>query len=542
VTVINRNRLPVLTARSASNVKAGLPVAFDINGTDPDFESITYQAVDLPAGATLNSSSGEFNWGTVLADSGTYVISVIGRDPQGGADTVSTVLTVEQALVYQLSLDSIAVNLGSTFTLPVRLSNLNPITGYELLIAYDPTLMGLVSVSRDGTRSVGFEEFTFTNHYSGVQGHLYIRGKTDLPIGEVTPPLGSGSGIIVNLRFQVGSDLNYAGLSVPTRFELQNLILNTLLDPNGVPLNRSEINFSNGLVSINSIGDIVTGDINQNGLPYEIGDAIYFTNFIIDPVTYPFNLVQYANSDINKDGIVASISDLVRLISIIVQGSSAPSIAAAGSESQAELTIETSDEHTMSQRVRYVSSEPTGALLLTFPHAAGIAPQSISTTLSNMTLAAHSSGDTLRVLIYSLSGNSIPSGEITLLSIPSELNTEELIVAGSTDRGEELRVQFSTGSVSLPSSFALDQNYPNPFNPETNIRFSLAASGPVELVIHNIAGQEVRILANRDFDAGQHDVRWDGTDATGQTVASGLYFYRLTTRGETATRKMLLMK
>ncbi|MCK9557674.1 MAG: C25 family cysteine peptidase [Candidatus Cloacimonadaceae bacterium] len=85
-------------------------------------------------------------------------------------------------------------------------------------------------------------------------------------------------------------------------------------------------------------------------------------------------------------------------------------------------------------------------------------------------------------------------------------------------------------------------NYPNPFNPTTTIAFSLAEAGPAKLFIYNIKGQLVRQLANSDFNAGKHFLVWDGRDNGGHPVSSGLYFYRLSARNYSKTRKMILMK
>lgn len=93
-----------------------------------------------------------------------------------------------------------------------------------------------------------------------------------------------------------------------------------------------------------------------------------------------------------------------------------------------------------------------------------------------------------------------------------------------------------------PASFTLDANYPNPFNPETVIAYSLEAAGDIRLDIYNIAGQHIRTLANGMQAAGSHSVVWDGTDARGNHVTSGVYIYRLTAGGFTQARKLMLMK
>ncbi len=96
---------------------------------------------------------------------------------------------------------------------------------------------------------------------------------------------------------------------------------------------------------------------------------------------------------------------------------------------------------------------------------------------------------------------------------------------------------------SIPKAFALGQNYPNPFNPSTSISYQLAERSEVTLKIHNVRGQLVRELVSGVRDAGTHTVQWNGIDASGQTVSSGIYLYVLETdKDYRSTRKMVVLK
>jgi hypothetical protein len=94
----------------------------------------------------------------------------------------------------------------------------------------------------------------------------------------------------------------------------------------------------------------------------------------------------------------------------------------------------------------------------------------------------------------------------------------------------------------VPTSWSLSQNYPNPFNPSTNIRFNLPTSGHVTLEIFNILGQKVKTLVDENLSAGYQQIIWDGTDQSGNKVASGIYFYRLLTKDFSQTKKMVFFK
>ncbi len=94
----------------------------------------------------------------------------------------------------------------------------------------------------------------------------------------------------------------------------------------------------------------------------------------------------------------------------------------------------------------------------------------------------------------------------------------------------------------VPQTYALGQNYPNPFNPTTTISFSVPRTGIVNLTVYNSIGQEVKVLAKDNFVPGTYQVTWDGRNNEGTEVASGVYFYRLSTKNYTSTMKMVFLK
>lgn len=98
----------------------------------------------------------------------------------------------------------------------------------------------------------------------------------------------------------------------------------------------------------------------------------------------------------------------------------------------------------------------------------------------------------------------------------------------------------------LVRSFSLSQNYPNPFNPSTVIQFSLPVRGQVRLEVFDVSGRRVSTLVDESLEPGHHQ----RTFLPSPTLASGVYFYRITVqsdggeRGEvfSTTKKMLVMK
>ena len=94
----------------------------------------------------------------------------------------------------------------------------------------------------------------------------------------------------------------------------------------------------------------------------------------------------------------------------------------------------------------------------------------------------------------------------------------------------------------LPADFSLWQNHPNPFNPTTTIRYSLSRPHLVQIEVYNVLGQLVSTLENSEQGVGVYETTWDGTNANGQDVASGVYFYRLKAGEFVQTRKMVLSR
>jgi photosystem II stability/assembly factor-like uncharacterized protein len=105
-----------------------------------------------------------------------------------------------------------------------------------------------------------------------------------------------------------------------------------------------------------------------------------------------------------------------------------------------------------------------------------------------------------------------------------------------TNNGGGVVVDVGKESGVAPKEFLLGQNYPNPFNPTTNFRFTIAGLRFVSLKIYDILGREVAILVNEEKPAGSYSVQWDATN-----FPSGVYFYRVTAKGFSETKKLLLI-
>ena len=148
-----------------------------------------------------------------------------------------------------------------------------------------------------------------------------------------------------------------------------------------------------------------------------------------------------------------------------------------------------------------------------------------------------------------LEGNNAPS-KLTqfhqrtvqnLLNIVREINDDSLEYKHRIDMLEDLLI------IGTPRRTILLANYPNPFNPETWIPYQLAHDSHVNIKIYNAAGILIRKFDIGYQKAGDYTsqnlaVHWDGRSDTGEHVASGVYFYTLSSKDYTATRRMVILK
>jgi hypothetical protein len=98
--------------------------------------------------------------------------------------------------------------------------------------------------------------------------------------------------------------------------------------------------------------------------------------------------------------------------------------------------------------------------------------------------------------------------------------------------------------VNKPDKYDLAQNYPNPFNITTQIKYALAndQEQQTKLIIFDLLGKQTKTLVNKKQPAGFYQVNWDGSDESGASVASGVYFYKLSSGSFVSSKKLTVLK
>ena len=121
-------------------------------------------------------------------------------------------------------------------------------------------------------------------------------------------------------------------------------------------------------------------------------------------------------------------------------------------------------------------------------------------------------------------------------------NLDAAILAGDKEREQLEATAGLEMSEGQPRNFELERNYPNPFNSGTVIPFSLSSETEVHLQVFDVLGRPVVNLVVGWLQIGLYRVSWEGRDAGGQPVPSGIYLYRLSSGNRAESRKMTLVR
>jgi len=524
-------------------------------GDDPEYLGDFEVCVKVSDGANLCDPCSPAN-----ADTACYSIHVVGF-----AVTIEKVHDQIQGRNAE-----VGIYLDSTFMPDVFISDL--IGGFDFLIAYDASALTALSAEPGALiDNDDFEYFTyrfgpFGNCGSGCpSGMMRVVGLRETNNGVVNPYHITGPGELVKLNFYVSNDRSLECQYAPIRFFWLDCGDNTLSDETGNWLHQGikvfdfeggeitdpveygytgpeaacfdtvytsdstfknapigSIYFRNGGVDIVCAADIDDrGDINLNGVENEIADAVVFTNYFImgfDAFTISID-GQTAATEVNGDGYVLTVADLVYLIRVIVGDANPIPTLKATPNAFADFTLQGSD-------LNVETNVDLGAVAFTFEG-------DVNLTLSgstNMDLIQASDGQYTYALVYSMeAGASINSGQ--LLTVEGD----GTLISAETSEYQGTRV-LKTGANVIPDNYELAQNYPNPFNPTTNIELSLPVASDWNISVFNVSGQKVADFGGFS-EAGTVNVQWDASG-----LGSGMYFYKATAGSFSATKKMVLLK
>jgi hypothetical protein len=546
INVINVNQNPELILPESSEVAVGNELVFQVRGKDLDSDEVIVQASNPPPLSSFDEGSGIFRWIPQLADTGLWSITFHGVDPWGGECLKKTHISVIPPATYSLSLGVKESLLGSVVDVPINLANSAPVAGMELLVQFDPILFTFRGASRQGCRTENWEYFTYKEKIRGGYQVVKIVGIADFPNQVPMPALPPGSGAIVYLSFRVSADPYLNGLLLPIEFLSFDFTDNTFCTPRGKFISRGDIDLTGGGVWLNPARTFV-GDVNENGLPYEISDAVKLAAYLSGKIT--LSPQQLINSDVNQDGSMATLADLVFLIRHILEQEKIPDgeiVTPPGATAVVKVSEEPSGSSGSKSltSIRLESEASVGGAMIIFKgENLKIENLKLSPESQGLDLFTSQVGEQFRVLVISQQAKPLPKGDESLFTFEGE-GIDSLQVFLSDQKGELLKVEQQYEHNSLPTQYALYQNYPNPFNPETHIKFSVGGvvSAHVSLKVYNVAGQLVKTLVDEDKSAGEYNQTWNGKNENNEDVASGVYFYKLKISDYVETKKMVLLR
>lgn len=126
--------------------------------------------------------------------------------------------------------------------------------------------------------------------------------------------------------------------------------------------------------------------------------------------------------------------------------------------------------------------------------------------------------------------------------IPEFVPRTEGMLAKTANRGGGGSGGAGDGAKDHPAATLLSPAIPNPFNPQTTLRFSLVQDGQVDLAVYTLRGELVKVFVSQPMSAGTHEVMWDGRNANGMTMASGVYVARLVSGSVTTVQRLTLVR
>ncbi len=536
----------------------GSLVEFSVTATDPDAEiqGVTLTASNLPSGATFlpsnpisgqESVTGTFRWSPDFGQAGTYVVQFQAEDEFGNQSSITNVtIVVEEVELDELFTTSVegqspqgGVPGATGVNIPVNFVTTVETYGVQFDFLYNPsvfTVTDVVPTSR-------LEGFTIYEDIGENPGRIKV-----VAFDLAGNPISTEGSII----FEIIGDIHADAPTGRYDISFEDAWESVNPDPN-VP--SKQLATSDGHVFVD-----ILGDANLDSR-IDVGDIVSVVGYILD--TYSFTDRQFRAANIIEDPVV-DVYDLVGIINLIFGNPVQPAPYDFGDDVFAEVEFNFEGAAPDQGRFKLVSNTPTDvagiqAEIIYDPLQVKLVPPEPSALAAGLDITYNDNGNgRMRVVMtYDPSDPSsiLPAGINELFGVqvqpgiagvegelpPVKLRNVKLCTP------EASRIHVA-GYTEVPKAFELLQNYPNPFNPTTTIEFAIAPRGDgnqmvdARLEVYNILGQRVITLLDEPLPAGRHTVQWDSRDKSGNSVASGIYFYRLTAGDYSQSKKMVLMK
>ncbi len=549
------NTPPVINPVANQSVPQGSILTFTVTASDPDGGNVTLSATSLPQNATFNTVtgngivSGTCTFAPSLSQVGNFTATFRAVDDSGAAVTRSVSINVTEVPRDVLFSSSVtgqaptgAIPGKHPAFFPIDLTVRTKVFGVQFDLALDTGVVTLDSIIPTGRVANFILDYRPINNRPDSFRVLAFSLTGDSVLPSQTPT-------ILNLA------LSISALASPGK-------TNIVIDSGWESVNPDPRVPSQRLLT--QSGEFFIdrfGDANLDTL-INVADVVSLVGFILG--NYSFSSRQFDAANTNQDSVV-NIVDLVNIINLIFK-IPLPPAAPRYAGPPASLSLDTGPfAHNSSEPIKLQGELPTdiaGVQIHLAYDPKEIRLDALQKTLATQGLTLkylENAPGRLSVVLYNMgsSRNEIPAGKTTILEIPATrltgaggtLPPKLTITRAFLSTGKGAGVPVAGIGANVPRQFELSQNYPNPFNPKTTIRFNIAAAAdgdglpvPVKLEVFNILGQSVKMLINDRRAPGSYSLEWDGTDATGSRVSSGIYLYRLTSKDFSVTKKMVFLK
>jgi hypothetical protein len=540
---------------SPITVGEGSRVTFAVSASDPDGDSVTLSATNLPSGATFPTVKGDgaaastFTWPS--AQAGNWSVTFRAQDNTGLTTTRSVSIIVEEIVtdeIYVGSSEGLGTRGGIAGTpevaVPIELRDVQTIFGIQFDLEYDYSICRLDSITQTD-RLPGFS--VYDNSIESGLIRIVAFGTENESIVD-----GTEGNTIMYLWMTINAT------AVPGNYPLTILNAYESINPdpgvNSIPLEYR----SDGVIAVDMFGDVNLHP------PVDVADLVSLVGYIIGD--WDLTERQFRAANVNSD-TEANVIDLVAILNYVLGITSAPQPTNSYNGPDAIVNSDIGDIDAGQAGFMRIDADlpaDVGGVQLEInydPEKVKLDKPVLSERTGDLYLRYSNKGNgRMVVLMHYRSGstNPVAAGLGEILSIPvqaindiqaggnnSDLRLDNVVL--SSPEGANIPVK-GYGPAPVPTRFSLSQNYPNPFNPRTNIVFEVMSTpnnpggADVELVVYNILGQKVKSLASGYYAPGEYTVVWEGTDDYGDKQASGVYFYSLISGDSRTTKKMVLAK
>jgi len=341
------------------------PIKLPFIATDSDNDSL-WLSVDAPiSGDTLvgierraGYARSEYRWTPAQTLRAVYNANFIATDVHGSTD-INRVIFDVRPIVLQVETDTVLPGFPSEITIRLKVEGgFSSVAGFNIVLTYDPSILTLQNVAYLDT--VARWDYTYTTPNPLGPGSVRLIGVANLYTAG--HPLMRGAEFqIARLTFSTLNDPGLGGMMLAFGMPAQDLSMNVVTDSSGYLVFHPVL--IPGGVRFLSTGDYLVGDINLNGSPFEVGDAVTLAQYFVDPINNPLNPVQMAAADCNRDGIPATIADLIYLLGVI-NGSIPPPLGYSG-PGIADMSLEITNGRAI---VNLRAENPAGGVLLRIRH------------------------------------------------------------------------------------------------------------------------------------------------------------------------------